>query len=85
VDIKARVLATNIDLDEATCSLDLLLGAADLFGVRLAEAKAIVREVANVTRTWREVARETGSREGEVQRMSSAFEHDDLDRALKLS
>lgn len=85
VDIKARVLATNIDLDEATCSLELLLDSADLFGVRLAEAKAIVREVANVTRTWREVAREAGSREGEIQRMSSAFEHDDLDRALKLS
>jgi serine/threonine-protein kinase HipA len=30
-DIKARVLTTNISLDEATCSLDLLESAAEYF------------------------------------------------------
>jgi serine/threonine-protein kinase HipA len=85
VDLKARVLATNIDLDEATCSVDLLLSAAEFFGLRLGDARKIVREVAGVTRTWRDVAREVGSRETEIRRMESAFEHDDLNLALKLS
>ena len=30
-DLKARVLTTNIDLDEGTCSLDLLEAASELF------------------------------------------------------
>lgn len=35
IDLKARVL-TNIDLDEGTCSLDLLEAAAGYFGLGLA-------------------------------------------------
>ena len=56
-DLKARVLSTNIDLDEGTCSLDLLQAASELF-------KAV------------------GARSAEINRMASAFEHDDLTRAL---
>jgi len=84
VDVKARVLATNIDLDEATCSVDLLESAADFFGLQIALARKIIRDVAEVTKTWRTVARDVGSREGEIRRMESAFEHDDLEKALKL-
>jgi len=84
VDVKARVLATNIDLDEATCSVDLLESAADFFGLQIALARKIIRGVAEVTKTWRTVARDVGSREGEIRRMESAFEHDDLEKALKL-
>jgi serine/threonine-protein kinase HipA len=32
-DLKARVLTTNIDLDEGTCSIDLLEAAAEYFGL----------------------------------------------------
>ena len=35
-DLKARVLTTNIDLDEGTCSLDLLEAASEYFGLTLA-------------------------------------------------
>lgn len=84
VDVKARVLATNIDLDEATCSVDLLESAADFFGLQIAVARKIIRGVADVTTTWRTVARDVGSREGEIRRMESAFEHDDLEKALRL-
>lgn len=83
-DLKERVLTTNIDLDEGTCSLDLLESAAEYFGLALAPARAIIKEVATVTATWREIAREVGARAAEINRMSSAFEHDDLRRALKL-
>src|SRR5579885_782113 len=83
-DLKARVLTTNIDLDEGTCSIDLLEAASEYFGLGLAPARAIIKEVAAVTATWRETAKEAGARSAEITRMASAFEHDDLKRALAL-
>jgi hypothetical protein len=44
-DIKARVLTTNIDLDEATCSIDLLEAASEYFSIGLAAARTIIKEV----------------------------------------
>ncbi len=84
VDLKARVLATNIDLDEGTCSLDLLEAACGFFALTLAQARSVIREVATATATWRDTAKAVGARTGEIDRMASAFEHDDLKRALAL-
>jgi serine/threonine-protein kinase HipA len=83
-DIKARVLTTNISLDEATCSLDLLESAAEYFSLSLAQARAIIKEVALVTSRWRNIAKEVGALSAEIQRMASAFEHDELKRAIVL-
>lgn len=83
-DLKARVLTTNINLDEGTCSLDLLEEAAEYFGLPLAAARAVIKEVAATTATWRDTAKEVGARAGEINRIASAFEHDDLTRALAL-
>jgi serine/threonine-protein kinase HipA len=83
-DLKARVLTTNINLDEGTCSLDLLEEAADFFSLGLVPARAIIKEVATATSTWREVAKDTGARQSEIARMASAFEHNDLRRSLVL-
>lgn len=84
VDLKARVLTTKIDLEEATCSLDLLESAAEYFALSLASARVIIKEVATATARWRAVAREVGAPEPEINRMASAFEHDELRRALAL-
>ena len=83
-DLKARVLTTNISLDEATCSLDLLEAAAEYFSLSLAQARTIIKEVALVTSGWRDIAKEVGARSTEIQRMASAFEHDELKRAMVL-
>lgn len=83
-DLKARILTTNIDLDEGTCSIDLLEAASGYFGLSLATARAIIKEVAVVTATWRETTNEVSARPSEITRMSSAFEHDDLKQALAL-
>lgn len=83
-DLKARVLTTNIDLNEGTCSIDLLEDAAEYFGLGVAVARSIIKEVATVTATWRKVAREVGAKSAEITRMASAFEHDDLRRGLSL-
>jgi serine/threonine-protein kinase HipA len=83
-DLKARVLTTNIDLDEGTCSLDLLEAASEFFALTLSQARAIIKQVATVTTTWRQTAKAVGARSAEINRMASAFEHDDLKRALAL-
>jgi serine/threonine-protein kinase HipA len=83
-DIKARVLTTNIDLDEGTCSIELLESAAEYFGLRLVAARTIINEVATVTAAWRKIAKQAGARSREIARMASAFEHEDLNRALAL-
>ena len=83
-DIKARILTTNIDLDEGTCSLELLQEASEYFNLSVKEARRIIKEVAAATATWRDVAQKVGARATEIKRMASAFEHDDLERALAL-
>lgn len=41
-DLKARILTTNISLEEGACSIDLALSQADLFGLSLHDTKAII-------------------------------------------
>ena len=77
-DLKARILTTNISLDEGTCSIELALSQAELFGLSLADAKTIVGEVGGAVAAWRAVARQVGQTESQIDRMASAFEHDDL-------
>ncbi len=83
-DLKARVLTTSIDLDEGTCSLDLLEAASEFFALTLAQARSVIKEVARVTAAWRDTAQVVDVRPAEIDRMASAFEHDDLKRALAL-
>jgi len=56
--------------------------ASQFFGLTLPGARAIIKEVATVTATWRDTAKAVGARSAEIHRMASAFEHDDLRRAL---
>jgi serine/threonine-protein kinase HipA len=77
-------LATNIDLDEGACSIDLLKEASAFFALTLPQARAIIKEVATVTVTWRTTAKAVGARELEINLMASAFEHEDQKRALVL-
>lgn len=83
-DVRPRILTTSISLDDATCDLDLVLSVARDFGLPSAAAKGIVRQVARAAATWRQVAKAAGASTAEVRRMESAFEHDDLTRALAL-
>ena len=84
VDLKPRILSTNIDLDDGTCSIDLLEEAADYFGLALAAARTILKDVATATSSWRAIAGGLGLRASEIDRMASAFEHSDRERAVAL-
>ena len=83
-DIKPRVLSTAIMPDAFDCDVTLLLEAADYFNIGEAEARAVVRGVAEVTATWKEAAARRGAKATEIKRMTSAFEHEDLTKALAL-
>lgn len=78
VDVKPRVLCTAIDEADQTASLELAFSVAEYFELKLGEAKAVAREVGEVTAQWRAEAESLG----EINRMESAFVHADLDLAL---
>ncbi len=84
-DIKPRVLTTAIDLYDSSASLDLAMSVAGYFELNKNKANAIATEVGIAVRTWREEAARLGLTQAEVDRMDSAFEHEDLKAALSLS
>lgn len=81
---KARILMTKISLDDATCSIELALEQAGFFGMKRTLCQRIVKEVAVAVSGWRQVAMALGESKVAIERMSSAFEHGDLERALNL-
>lgn len=84
-DIKPRILSTSIGLEDATASLKSAFDVADYFGLSLSAARSIAGEVGTAVSTWRNVARGLGIPANEIERMSGAFEHADLQLALTTS
>lgn len=82
MDVRPRILTTNIDFDEGTCSIDLIESVASEFGLALPDARTIIGEVGRAVATWRDIAADAGARPKEIRRMESAFEHEDIERAL---
>lgn len=83
LDVKPRVHALALSETDQDAALDTVLGVARHFRLDLAEARAIAREVAAAVAGWREVAGQHGLTPNQIDRMASAFEHDDLAAALK--
>jgi serine/threonine-protein kinase HipA len=80
-DVKPRIHALTLNEDDDEASLDTALSVAGAFGLKLDEAKRIAGEVAAATRTWRDAAARQGLTAAQVERMESAFEHVDLEKA----
>jgi serine/threonine-protein kinase HipA len=78
IDIKRRMLSLAIDKEDATASLPLAFEVAAKFGLKTEEAKRIAGEVGRVVKLWREAAASKGISSKEINRMESAFEHEDL-------
>jgi serine/threonine-protein kinase HipA len=85
IDIKPRVLATAIDLEDGTASLDRAMQVASYFELDAEAARAIAGEVGEAVARWRTEAGALGISESEKDRMASAFEHQDLKAAKKPS
>ena len=82
VDVRPRVLSTAIDPDDPSASIDLAFAAAEYFGLNDKEARKIAASVAAAVSGWRQEAKKAGLSEAEITRMASAFEHEDLTKAL---
>jgi serine/threonine-protein kinase HipA len=84
-DVKPRALSTAITEDlDVTASLDLALEVADHFGVTGDAARTVCAEVYAAVRGWREEAARHGIASPEIERMSTAFEHEDATFAAAL-
>lgn len=82
-DIKPRVLSTAIDLEDATASLERAMAVAEYFELDAKAARAIVVEVGRAVLGWRATAARLGIKPSQIDRMASAFEHEDLRAAAR--
>jgi serine/threonine-protein kinase HipA len=81
-DVKPRIHALALNETDQDASLDTALGAAAYFRLDRAEAAAIAKDVGAVVATWREVAGQHGLTANQIDRMASAFDHEDLAHAI---
>lgn len=82
-DIKPRILSTAIDLIDPSASLDVAVSVAHYFDLDNLQAKKIFKEVGSATALWREETAKLKIKKVEIDRMASAFEHEDLQKALQ--
>lgn len=76
-DIRPRILTTAIDEVDGTASLNLALDVASHFGVKSDRARKILHEVGAAVAQWRKTATKFGLSPQQIDRMASAFEHED--------
>ncbi len=81
-DVKPRVHALAIDETDGTASFDTAMEVAPMFGMTGQAARATAAEVGRAVRGWRDAAAGIGISANETERMSSAFDHDDLEAAI---
>lgn len=81
VDIKPRNLSLMIDDRDNSASFDLTLEVANYFGLSEDDTRTIVTDLVNSISTWRNEAARIGISAAEIDRMSSAFEHVEMERA----
>jgi len=77
-------LSTAIDYESDAARLDLLLDVAEYFRLSGEEPRQILAEVSAATSEWRAVAAAAGIGAAEVDRMASAFEHEQAAAAAAL-
>ncbi len=83
-DVRPRVLSTSIGFNDPAASLDLALETAGSYALDAATARAITGEVGGAVAGWRDIAPRLGATRPDIDRLASAFEHDDLVAALAI-
>ena len=82
VDVKPRHHALTLDETDDASSIDTVFSVAAQFGLKPATAKEIAQEVGAAVLAWRQVATDHGLTAAQIERMASAFEHEDLAKAV---
>jgi len=80
-EIKPRILTMAIDFEDATASLDTAMAVAKDFRISKERAVEIVKDIITVIKQWKKVGADFGLSKTEIDRMASAFEHEDLNKA----
>ena len=80
VDLKPRILSLMIDDRDNSASFDLTVEVGDYFGLVEDDMRAVVTDLVNSISTWRD---EAGISAEEINRMATAFDHDEIIRAQK--
>jgi serine/threonine-protein kinase HipA len=81
---RVYVSKTAISEDQGEASIDAALAAATRFGLKPAEAKAILAEVFEVVSRWHAVGRKLKIAAGTLDAYASAFEQPLMDEAKRL-
>ncbi len=76
-DVKPRILSTAINEDDNTASLALALDVAGYFELDAAQTREIAAQVGKAVSKWRDESARQGLSKAEIDRMASAFEHED--------
>jgi serine/threonine-protein kinase HipA len=82
-DIKPRILSTAINEDDNTASFSLAMEVAGYFDLDEGKARDIAAQVGKAVSKWRAEAAREGLTKSEIDRMASAFEHEDLHLASR--
>ncbi len=80
-EIKPRILSTLIDYESDMASIETALSVTDEFRLSREQAEQIMHDVAEAVSNWRNVAAQSDLSKREIDRMASAFEHEDLEKA----
>ena len=71
--VEKEGLALNIDMDDNSLDLELAKSVGIYFRLSDTEMDAIILEVQNVVRNWKDIATEIGIPRGEQELMKGAF------------
>lgn len=80
---RMRELSLGVRGPDTRASLELALSTIRAYDLDEEEARDIIFTVAQCTKNWREVAEECGLSRAECDLTASAFEHEDLEWALR--
>lgn len=72
------MLSTSIHYDDPAASIALALYVIDEFRIKKTRAFEIIEEVSLAVSKWRSVATQFGLTTREIERMASAFDHEEL-------
>jgi serine/threonine-protein kinase HipA len=84
VQFRPRILSTLIDEQSGDAAIELALSVAEYFRLTQAQARQTAGEVAKAVSRWRQEATSLGIPAAETEIVASAFEHEELARAIKL-
>jgi serine/threonine-protein kinase HipA len=83
IDIKPRILSLMIDDRDNSASFDLTVEVGNYFGLAEDEMRAVTTDLIKSISKWRDEAKRIGVQAEEINRMATAFEHDEMVRAQR--